>query len=253
MSRLALMGAGPSGAAIIPFADTRITSGNGGLQSLVAAVTTYDFTNPLSTADVDARRKITLLMISQGGTANTHTSVTLYPTATDRTNGTNGVALTKRGVGMGTAADTASTHFISVWDGALPTGTTWYVRLVISAASTRAFLHGWTHSRTWFDTQAAGSGAATTLSVNITVPLGGKIITAGGVTSASGVQCTPTGYTEEFDALASGTLYVEGGSIDIPSGASNFAIGNSWFLSSDGVTPAGSNNRLLAVSYGAAV
>lgn len=251
------MGAGPSNMGVAAYPDTKIAAAKGGDQAIVVASATYDWATPLTldgASAADARRRITLAVLTNGGTAATHTSLTLYPTATDRTNGTNGVSLTQR-FSAGQSPDTASTNYLSEWDADLPTGGTWYLRLVASAAGARATMFAWTHSRAFATAGIElGSAAATSLSGNADVVAGGLAIAVASVTSASAVVFTPTGFTEQFDGAVSGTVYQEAGMFDNTGGGLQAAkaFGSACFLASDGVTPAGSNYRLAVATYGAA-
>jgi hypothetical protein len=230
---------------ITGLADTYITSGNGGQQFLTAATATYDFTTAIAVGSADSRRRLTLSFRSSGGTAQTHTAVTLYPTALDRTNGTNGTAMTLRG-GTGTAANTASTNFISLWDCDLPTGTSYYVRLTCSAASARAVMYGITHSRPWSGNQMVqtGDGNQPALAGVLDVPLSGLVWMHAGCTSGSAITTTLVGVTEQYDALVSGTVYdAIGFHQSVATPETDRAVSSTW--------TAGSNHRLLVGAYGA--
>ena len=220
-------------------ADTYITAGNGGEQTITSTVATYDFAVvTLGTADPGLRKMLALTFHTNGGTAAKHNSATIYPTDTDRTNGTNGIAMTEI-AGTGASADTANTNYASLWNVNVQANTVSYVRLVCSAAPARATMHGWTHGRgasTDFIETAGNTGT-------IDVPSNGIALVHCGVTNATSTTSTATGFTEEWDQLASGALYTTGGTFTNDASAeTGMTVTATWTASA--------NVRLVASAYG---
>lgn len=224
-------------------ADTYITSGNGGEQTITSTTTTYDWAViTLGTADPGLRKRLVLAFHTNAGTAAKHSTATAYPTDTDRTNGTNGIAMTEI-AGTGASADTANTNYASLWECNVASTTVAYVRLVCSAAPARAVLHGWTHGRgTTTDFIEVGSNTGT-----IDVPSNGIALCHCGITNASAATSTATGFTEDWDQFAgSGTVYTTGGTFTNDASAeTGMTMTATWTGSS--------NARFVASAYGAKV
>jgi len=232
-------------------ADTYIESASGGeqIKTVSGGTTTFVFDTGLGVGTADARRRITLLVGTNGGSAHTHSTVSLHPTLADATNNVNATSLTIR-CSTGQSADTASTNYISISDADLATGTTRYLRVTTSANAVRCWVAGYTHSRPYNSTNIeTGSNSASTLSGTIACPAGGAIFCLCSNTAVSvDTTVTWTGASEKFDGIAGSAFRVSVARASLVNAANNRTISPAWF---NGVDPfAADNVRLVAAAYG---
>ena len=254
MSRLMILGAGKRIVPPVRYPDTIINTANGGSQDIVTTNLVTDFAL-LATGTADSRKKITISCHSNGGSSHTHT-LTLFPTATDRTNGTNGITCNLRR-GQGGVGTAASANYMSVWDAALPTQTDVYARLTLSAASTRVALRAITHARTFIamDGQTPSNGVDSTALLD--VPSYGAawlVAQSTGGTQENNFAGTLTNISAAaVGDFSSGLLYIavgqynNGGVADILK-----SLTSAFRDTSTGGTANAQNQRSIAVTYGEA-
>jgi hypothetical protein len=198
--------------------------------AIVSTTTTYTFGNVTGIIS-DARTRIIIAASTNGGTAALHNSLTAN---------TGAITFTK----IAQSAGTANTNMLSLWEASVPSTTTLTAPvLTCSAAPARAVLRCWAHGRgasTDFIGVATNTGT-------IDVPASGLVIGAAHVTDAGSPTNTFTGLdVEDYDALASGAMFLSGGRYANSGGAeTNRTITATW--------TSASNQRLVAAAFGAHV
>lgn len=227
-------------------ADSLLSEADGGDQEHIATTATFDFATAINVGAADSRRRISIIVTTNGGTAATHSSLKLYTSTANRAADSGGTSLTQR-ASTGATADTASTNYKSIWDADLATGTTYYARLVSSAAANRAHMEVYIHSRPFSGNAVIedGAGSNTTLSGSINIPSRGAVIGAASWTATDIIKtATWEGITEAWDAQASSALYTSGGLYQNTGGAET---GRTIRIT---LTDTTSNIRLVAAAYG---
>lgn len=231
--------------------DTYIESADGGEQTKTVSdgTQTFVFDTGINFGTADARRRTSLLIGTNGGSAHKHSTISLHPTFADATNNTNGTSLTIRPE-TGQSAATASTNYLTISDADIATGTTKYLRVTTTANAVRCWVAAYTHSRPYNSTKIeAGDNSNTTLSGTIACPAGGAIFALCSNTASVVTTVTWTGITEKFDvAAATGLFRLSGGKATLVNAATNRTISTAWFNGTD--TFAADNVRLVAAAYG---
>jgi hypothetical protein len=194
--------------------------------AIASVTTTYTFANVTGIVS-DTRTRIVIAASTNGGTAALHNSLTA----------TGGITFSK----IAQSAGVASTNMTSLWEASVPSTTTLTApELICSAAPARAVLRCWAHGRgasTDFIGVATNTGT-------IDVPANGLVIGAAHVTDAGSPTNTFTGLdVEDYDALASGAMFLSGGRYANAGGAeTNRTITATW--------TSASNQRLVAAAFG---
>jgi hypothetical protein len=202
-----------------------------GTDAINAAQTTYNFTNK-AIGDADARRRVVAAIMTRGGANHTHATATLTTSA-------GAIVFTQ----IVNAAITDATPHVSLWEAAVPTGTTMAFAFTIAAAPAHCTLHWLTHFRTVASASAAD--VASPFDPTIAVPDNGLVLGSFTNTNASAITFTWGGGLVQ-QANTQGNSYVRASAMYGHSGAG----ANIQFSA---VPSAGTEGRFVVAAFGAQV